>query len=302
MAFIASGDEWSARALDSALTPAGYRVQRFFTGAAVLEQTRNARPDVLLIAAPIPDIDGIELCRTLRGDPQIPSGFPVVAITGHGASREERLTWLRAGAWECFGFPLDREELLLKLDAYASARQEADRAREAALVDRSTGLYTGPGLQRRARELVAEALRFHDALACAVFGPEVEPALSRGKPLVLATRAMRARVGPVLRAHGRLSDTIGWWDGAEFAILAPATDAEGAMKLARRLARAVETTPPEPGTPDATLAVRVGFEAIPDVHATPVEADILLAHAHAALRSARSAGGKAKIRRFEAEA
>src|SRR2546426_11838292 len=69
-------------------------------------------------------------------------------------------------------------------------------------------------------------------------GGEEEPRRSRA--------AIRARVTQALQTHGRLSDTIAWWNGTEFAVLAPATDAVGAEQLARRLSAAIENEPPEP--------------------------------------------------------
>lgn len=300
LALIASGNQWSSRALESALQPSGYRVVRAVTGALAAELTRRERPDVILVAGSLPDVDGVDLCRALRHDSLVTPGLPIVGIASDVVGRDQRLGWLRAGAWDCFGFPLDLEELLLKLEAYVQAKRAADRAGTPALVDGATGLYTGPGLERRARELVAEALRLHAPLACAVFGPELGPAHRGATGAALGTAAVRARVGSVLRTQGRLSDTIGWWNGAAFAVLAPATDAQGAVKLAQRLAHAVEAAPPEPGVSARTLEVRVGYEAVADVHAAPVESGDLLARASAALARARSQAGGSRIQRFEA--
>lgn len=79
-------------------------------------------------------------------------------------------------AWEFVGLPLDAQELLLKLDSYVKAKFEADRNREQGLVDRDTGLYNEKGLLRRATEMGSDAYRHNRALACVVFGLDVDVA------------------------------------------------------------------------------------------------------------------------------
>jgi GGDEF domain-containing protein len=223
-------------------------------------------------------------------------GLPIIGLPLGAVARELRLTWLRAGAWDVFGFPVDVEELLLKLDGYLRA---ADSARAGLLADPASGLYNARGLERRARELLAEAVRLHAALACVVFGPEVRSDPSAAAAGRAGPAAVRGRLGAVLRTHARLSDTVGWWNDGEFAVLAPATDAAGAVHLAERLAQAIETAPLVRGASGPALQVRVGYEAVADVHATPVEAPVLLAHATAALARARTDARGSRIERFQ---
>src|SRR2546426_11824894 len=93
--------------------------------------------------------------------------------------------------------------------------------------------------------------------------------------------------------------SIAWWNGTEFAVLAPATDAVGAEQLARRLSAAIEHEPPEPGGAAPPLEVRAGYFAVSDAHATPVEPEGLLGRASRALALTRAAGRAARIRRFD---
>jgi PleD family two-component response regulator len=296
LALVASSDDWAAGALASVLEPAGYRVLRAFTGAEAQLEVRRARPDIVLIGR-LSEINGPELCRALRHHQPATAALPIVGVTGRPVSQQERLAWLRAEAWDVFGLPVAQEEFVLKLAAYLRAKRAADDAQEAALVDPATGLYNEHGVRRRASELVAEALRLHGALACVVFGLD-PPARDRdalpsaGEPL-----AIRAHAAAVLRAHGRLSDTVGWSNAIELAILGPATDAAGAAQLAERLAGALEVAPAASRAVPA-LEVRAGYEAVADVHATPVESDDLLARASGALARARAAGRSGRIQRF----
>jgi len=301
LALIVSADRWAARALGSVLEPAGYRVLGATTGAEVRDRARSARPDFILIATQLGDLSGAELCRELRQDPEVTPDTAIIGMTSAAAMREQRLSWLRAGASDCFGFPFEGEELLLKLAGYLRAKREADHARALALLDRATGLYNRLGLRQRARELVAGAQRLHAALACVAFGTDPRGPVRGGEAPSAVRAGIRDRLGRLLRARARLSDAIGWWKSTDFVVLAPTANAAGAERLAGRLSDALEAEPSESGEPLAALDVRVGYHAVADVHATPVEPDDLLDHASKALVLARSLERGARILRFEAE-
>ena len=296
---IACGDEWSARALETVLQSPGYRVLRIRTGAETPERVHSIRPDVVLIVEPLPDMSGVELCQALRQDPSIAAGLPILGLTSTVASRSQRLAWLEAGAWDFFILPLDADELLPKLRSYIRARRDLDEARALNLVDPVTGLYNRAGLRRRVRELVAEALRLHAGLACVVFGVDLRRQAPSPIPEPEDLSALRQLMGSVLGRAARLSDTVGWWNGTEVAVLAPATDAEGAGKLGERLADALEATPSPDTARFPALRVRAGYEAVRDLHATPVEPEELLNRAQEALRLARTPTRGPRVRRFE---
>jgi len=118
LALLAGSHEWSTRALETVLQPAGYRVARAVTPSDAQERARAERPDVIIVADPLADLDGVTACELLRRSPSVAPRLPIVGIASGAISREQRLRWLRAGAWDCFGFPLDPEELVLKLSNY----------------------------------------------------------------------------------------------------------------------------------------------------------------------------------------
>jgi len=85
-------------------------------------------------------MDGVEaLCRMLRAHPRLGSSTPVLVVSAGAISRADRLAAMRAGAWDAFGFPLDPEELVLKVRALASVRREVVEAEERGLLHRLGG-------------------------------------------------------------------------------------------------------------------------------------------------------------------
>lgn len=286
LALIANAETWLNEALESILEPQGYRVVSAASGKELLARAPGVAADVVVLNANLPDVDSVQTCRALRNTRAVARSVPILMITSAPATKQQRLAALRAGAWEYLSLPLDAEELVLKLDTYAHVKLEVDRALEDNPLDQASGLYSTRGLERRARELVSDAFRRRAPLACVAFGidvPRAEPGAAAGLAAALDY------VAALLHARGRTSDTIGRLGRSEFGVLAPGTDAGGAVKLAHRLAQTIETARPRPaGLP--TLRVRAGYEAVADAHATPIQPQILLEHASAALEQARARG------------
>ena len=286
---------WLSQALANLVKARGYRVHFVLTGRELLEQAPSVRPDVVVLDADLPDLDSIEVCRTLRQN-RAAWSMPVMMITATPATKQQRLAALEAGAWDYLSVLLDPEEVTLKVDALARLKFDMERVLEESAVDPASGLYTPRGLERRARELASDAMRRRAPLACVALGIGLDPKGSGDSAAALPGAA--AYAGQVLQASGRTSDCVGSLGQGEFAVLAPATAPEGAARMAQRLARLIETAGPRPaGVPP--LRVHAGYDAVADPHRTPVEPTSLLEHAGTALHQAR-AGTSERIQAYRA--
>ena len=294
---VAHGGTWLTRALDSMLAPQGFRVLAVTSGRELLEQAPDIRPDVVLMDANLQDLDSIVVCRKLRQLGAVSWHTPVIIITSTPATKQQRLAALEAGAWDYLSLGLNAEELLLKVDAFTRVKLETDHVLEEDTASES-GLYTKRGLERRARELVSDAFRRHAPLACVALSVEPEaqepaPRAATASPVIVDFTSR------LLQASGRASDAIGRAAGGEFLVLAPSTAPAGAVQMARRLSQVIEGAGPRPdGLPP--LCVRAGFEAVADLHATPLDPASLLGHASSALFRARASGNGSRIQRYEA--
>ena len=285
---VAHAGTWLTRALDSMLAPQGYRVLSVASGRELLEQAPELGPDVVLLDANLQDVDSIVVCRRLRLHRAVSWHTPVIMITSTPATKQQRLAALEAGAWDYLSVGLNAEELLLKVDAFTRVKLETDHVLEED-TEPESGLYTKRGLERRARELVSDAFRRHAPLACVALSVEADATAS---PVVVDFASR------LLQASGRASDAIGRAASGEFLVLAPSTAPPGAAQMARRLSQAIERGPRPAGLPP--LEVRAGFEAVVDLHETPLDPASLLGHASVALGRARSAGNGSRIQRYQA--
>ncbi len=279
IALLASPQEWSFRAIETVLAPSGYQVIRAHSGRETLARAHQMSPEVIIIDAGLRDPDALSVCRSLRDSDRIPRSTPIIFVTSSPARRQQRLQAIRAGASEYLSLPIDAEEFALRLAGLVAARRDVDRARDEGLLDPATGLYNARGLARRALELGSLAYRRGSALACVVLAPELTADTPNGATAVVE------QVAKVLSSAQRTSDATARLGMRELAIVAPDTDNVGAVRLAERVARAVEQASAAPqAPPQRPIRLRGGYHAVPNFRAAALDPARLLENATAALR------------------
>ncbi len=106
-------DPGALEALSDALGTLNFQVWQALDGASALVLAREHQPDVVLLDVMMPGLDGYEVCRRLKQDPDTRL-IPVVFLTGYG-SREARLQGLEAGATDFLNKPCDLVELEVRV-------------------------------------------------------------------------------------------------------------------------------------------------------------------------------------------
>src|SRR3979411_1962600 len=95
------------RALRINLRARGYHVRLAFAGREALAEARLRPPDAVVLDLGLPDLDGTEVIRDLRGW----SSAPVIVLSGRAGSGD-KIGGLDAGADDYVTKPFDMEELL----------------------------------------------------------------------------------------------------------------------------------------------------------------------------------------------
>ena len=107
----------------------GYDVDLAHDGQQALDAVAANRPDAMVLDVMMPRVDGLEVCRRLRGsgDP-----LPILVLTARDAV-SERVAGLDAGADDYLPKPFALEELLARLRALLRRRAPDEQGRAAAL-------------------------------------------------------------------------------------------------------------------------------------------------------------------------
>jgi len=249
---------------------------------------RRARPDAILVDAGLDE--SVRLCGRLRREPHV-GAHTAILVTGQPTPRDARLAALRAGAWDILDQPFDVEELLLKLDSFTQIKTLVERTESSNFVDPETGFYNLQGLARRLDEVGAFAVRARASLACLVLVPEVEDDGARPEVTAFCAQAMRRGL--------RHSDVPGRVAAVEFAVIAPATGAQGAIRLAQRLAGEMQHRSRDAAGAVPSFRLRAGYDAVGNLAYAPVSARDLLVRARRAWLDADVESRLGWIRPFE---
>src|SRR6476620_1104259 len=85
------------------------------TGAAALKSVMEDPPGLVLLDLNLPFIDGLEVCRLLRGRP-IRAAIPIIMVTARGAETD-RVSGLELGADDYVSKPFSLRELVARVRA-----------------------------------------------------------------------------------------------------------------------------------------------------------------------------------------
>jgi two-component system, OmpR family, response regulator MprA len=111
----------------------GYQVDLAADGQEALDAVTAQRPDAMVLDVMMPRIDGLEVCRRLRGEGD---ELPILVLTARDAV-SDRVAGLDAGADDYLPKPFALEELLARLRALLRRRTPEDVAAAAAGQDRT---------------------------------------------------------------------------------------------------------------------------------------------------------------------
>jgi diguanylate cyclase (GGDEF)-like protein/PAS domain S-box-containing protein len=109
-------DEQISRTIGKALEGDGHEVHYSTCGITGLEMVHSIKPDITLIDALLPGINGIEVCRSLKDDPDYKS-VHILMMTELG-DHESAIRGFTAGANDCVSKPFNLKELLARVKSH----------------------------------------------------------------------------------------------------------------------------------------------------------------------------------------
>lgn len=109
---IVDDEEKNLKLMSAILKNYDYAFETAKTGLEALEKTKEFSPDLIFLDIQMPEMDGYEACKRLKGDP-LTQHIPVVIVTAF-ADRESRIQGLEAGANDFLTKPVDAVELMVR--------------------------------------------------------------------------------------------------------------------------------------------------------------------------------------------
>ena len=132
LVLVIDDDPGVRRTLTSLLRENGIAVISAADGQDGLDTVRDTLPDLVLCDVVMPRVDGFEVCRQLRADPETRL-TPLVLITGLGA-QDDRIQGIEAGADDFISKPFDEVELLARVRSLLRVKSYTDELERAEAV------------------------------------------------------------------------------------------------------------------------------------------------------------------------
>jgi DNA-binding response OmpR family regulator len=114
---VVEDDADIAGVLRRSLDKEGYDVRLADDGESALDQAGDFEPDAVVLDLGLPRLDGVEVCRRLRDEGDV----PILILTARDAL-DSRVEGLDSGADDYLVKPFEREELLARLRALLRRR------------------------------------------------------------------------------------------------------------------------------------------------------------------------------------
>jgi two-component system alkaline phosphatase synthesis response regulator PhoP len=103
----------------------GFRLVGSLTGKGALELIKHERPDLILLDIMLPDSNGLEICKSIRGDPDV-AATPVIFLTAR-ASEMDRILGLELGANDYVVKPFSVRELVARIRNQFRSQEQPTR-------------------------------------------------------------------------------------------------------------------------------------------------------------------------------
>ncbi len=209
----------------------GYEVFTVNWGEDGVRSSQTVNPDLVILDIRLPDIDGYEVARRLRGDRRT-ADIPIIFLT-EKRDRSDRLQGLELGADDYITKPFDVQELRLRV------RNALKRVSQGSLTNPVTGLPEGALVDEKLSEVLGK-----DGIALLYVSIDNMDSFRESYGFVASDDVLRAislMIVNTMRDVSRPEDFLGHISGTDFIlVLPPSSLMVLSEKLRVRLEQSVE--------------------------------------------------------------
>jgi DNA-binding response OmpR family regulator len=209
----------------------GYDVFTVNWGEDGVRSCQTVHPDLVILDIRLPDIDGYEVARRIRGDRRT-ADVPIIFLT-EKRDRADRLQGLELGADDYITKPFDVQELRLRV------RNALRRVSQGSLTNPVTGLPEGGLVDEKLSEILGK-----DGFALLSVSINNMDAFREAYGFVASDDVLRAisfMIMNTMRETSRPEDFLGHLDATDFILVLQSSNlAALSQKLSARLEQSVE--------------------------------------------------------------
>jgi diguanylate cyclase (GGDEF)-like protein len=257
-------------------------------GAEGMTLARDRRPDLILLDVQMHAMDGYEVCKAIKADPELRE-TSVIFVTG-SSDIDSEIAALEAGAADFITKPLNRAVVQARVRTQLQLQGALRALATLARTDVLTGLFNRRYFDEQIEVEIARHRRHRLPLALAFIDIDCFKGYNDHYGHMGGDECLSKVARLIERATHRPGEVVARLGGEEFVVILPHTSLEAAAKYGEHLCQAVRDAAiahaASPVAPHLTISVGV-------VSAVPVPglgARYLLAQADASLYSAKASG------------
>lgn len=226
--------------LKIALQTAGYEVCTANDGEEGLAAVESFQPDLIITDVMMPKMDGYELARRVRANPQT-KFIPIIIQSAARGDAQDLRRGAEVGALGYITDPTDLDLLLARTRTLLDFKRYLDTCEEAAFTDHVTGLANRRRFERQLDREVTRTLRYGRPFCLLLLDIDHFKNVNDTYGHEAGDEAIQY-LAKTLQAETRGIDLSARIGGEEFAVLLPETDFESGLDVAERLCRAIRDT------------------------------------------------------------
>jgi diguanylate cyclase (GGDEF)-like protein len=263
-----------ARLICEGLSRNGFEVVQVDNGMAAIRVAKSEKIDIVLLDLVLPDIDGNEVCRWLKLNPDT-KALPIIMLTAKGDSND-KVAGLEAGADDYLQKPFDENELNARIYARLRVKSQQDELQQKnrqlevmltqvetlAIMDSLTGLINRRRFETILTTEFKKSVRYLQPLSCMMIDIDYFKTINDTFGHQTGDIVLQ-EVARLIQTTIREVDTPARWGGEEFVVLSPNTTKQNAFHAANRILKSISTHE-FPAIDQRKLTVSIGVAGIPD--------------------------------------
>jgi diguanylate cyclase (GGDEF)-like protein len=258
-------------------------------GEKAIELARQHQPDLILLDAVMPGMDGYEVCAALHASADV-RDIPIIFVTALTTPEDETRA-LEAGAVDFITKPFNVAVVRARVRTHLTLKRQSDAMRELTLTDALTGVANRRSFNDTIDNEWRRCARSGAPLSVIMIDIDHFKRYNDAYGHQAGDACLKQVAEAMVHCAGRPPDLLARYGGEEFVILLPQVGEEGARTVAQRILNGVRglAIPHRMSSAGDTVTVSLGVATVVPGE-NSCDADALVRTADGALYQAKEAG------------
>lgn len=202
-------------------------------GEDAVKMVRERKPDIVLLDAEMPGMDGFEVCAAIKGESEF-ADLPVLFVTSHNDIATE-IRALDTGAVDFIHKPPSPPIVRARVRTHLTLKQRNDQLRRQALVDGLTGVANRRAFEQALEQEYRRVCRLGGELSLIMADVDFFKRFNDLYGHAAGDECLKMVASLIASTARRPGEVVARYGGEEFVIILPNCDSAKALRLADKM-------------------------------------------------------------------